>query len=216
MYNRKKIIVDLLNKSNNINDFINLLNKEFTKEEKIISLKPITINLTSAFIKSKTVKELKENIEDKLRKEAGKLINNPSEEFIEKLKGLKLRVLIRDEWVGLNNKVYTKFEEAYLAKKLFKFKIDDRSLSKVFYENDTTIQTVLNLIDDYDMFELKENTPINILVKQLIKTKNGSYISRFKKATSGQIRILAIEENYDISVRYKFFRETKILEKIFE
>ena len=66
------------------------------------------------------------------------------------------------------------------------------------------------------MFKLKENTPINILTKQLIKTKSGSYISRFKKATNEQIRILAIEENYDIRVRYKFFRETKILEKIFK
>jgi len=215
MYNRKLKLIDLLNKSNNIEEFINVLNKEFTKEEKTIPLKPIKINLTTAFTKSKTVKELKENIEIRLRKEASRLIDNPSEEFIEKLKNLKLRVLIKDEWIGLSGKIYTKFEEVYFAKKLFRFKINELNVSSVFYKGDTTIQSVLDIIDRYNTLykNAEEITPISITTKQLVKTKNNKFVSRFEKATSENIKILAIEENYEVVAKYKFFRETKILEK---
>jgi len=206
MYNRKRILIDLLNKSNNIEEYINLLNKEFSKEEKILSLKPIRLNLTSAFTKSKTIKDLKENIETKLSKEANKLINNPSEEFIEKLKDLKLNVYVRDEWITRYG-LCKKFEEAHIAKKLFKFKIGGITVSSVFYEDNVTVKTILNLINNYDMFKLKENTPITIATRQLIKTRNGSFIPRFKKATSDNIKILAIEENNELILRYKFPKE---------
>jgi len=204
MYNRKRKLVDLLNKSNNIDDIITLLNKEFSEEEKTLSLKPIRLNLTSAFTKSKTIKELKENIETKLRKEANKLTDNPSEEFINKLKDLKLSVYIRDEWTTRYG-LCRKFEEAYLVKKLFKFKIGDLTVSSTFYKDNITINTVLDLINDYStVFMTGENTSMSILTRQLIKTKKRYFIPRFKKATSKHIKILAIEENNELKLRYKF------------
>ena len=212
MYNRKKAIVGLLNKSNNIDDFITLLNKEFSKEEKTISLKPIRLNLTSAFTKSKTIKELKENIEIKLRKEANKLINNPSEEFINKLKNLKLTVYIRDEWVT-NQTLCRKFEEAYFAKKLFKFKIGKLTVSSILYENNNTVNDILNLVNDFSIFKLKEDTPVSITTKQIIETKKGYYVPRFKKATGKHIKILAVEENNELRLRYKFPKDHSVLVK---
>jgi len=203
MCNRKRTIANLLNKSNSVDEFISLLNKEFSKEEKTLSLKPIRLNLTSAFTKSKTIKELKDNIEVKLRKEANKLIDNPSEEFIDKLKNLKLSVYIKDEWTTRYG-LCRKFEEAYLAKKLFKFKIGEITVSSVFYEDNATIRTILNLIDNYDMFKLKENTPVSIITRQLIRTKKGHFIPRFRKATSKHIKILALEEDNELRLRYKF------------
>ena len=203
MYNRKRILVDLLNKSNSVDEFISLLNKEFSKEEKTLSLKPIRLNLTSAFTKSKTIKELKENIEIKLRKEANKLISNPSEEFINKLKNLKLVVYIRDEWVT-SQAFCRKFEEAYLAKKLFKFKIGKLTVSSILYENNNTINDILNLVNDFSIFKLKENTPVSITTRQLIKTKKGHFAPRFKEATGKHIKILAIEDNNELRLRYKF------------
>lgn len=206
MFNRNKIIKDIINESKNINEILEKINQIFTPDEMELSLQPIKLDLTKAFINSKTVGELINNLNEKFITSVKKLIPNPSSRTLKDLKKLPLKIYVREEWYS-NCTGKSVLKESYLATKDYKFLLNGKNKSFIFRE-DIDLSYLLLFLDVVS----KKDSKVELLTKRIVKTKNGKITTRFIKADSKHFKAVLKEPSSKICLSYKFPRGNRVTE----